>query len=1019
MDKLGLSAAVSLCLLIACGSAPPEQEGESARSIAHPLGSSPFFGGKGRKIKPAYTPHALSHKPVKVMLELEGDPITVVQSQRTERRLTAVQKELLRSRLRRVQGELETRVASLGGRVLRSYQNSYNGLAVHIPRDRVSGLSKLPGVVGVHEIRLMSRATTKAIPFVAAPAAWNGLAGVHGERVKVAILDTGIDYTHANFGGPGTVAAYEAAHSNEAGPAAPLLFGPKAPRIKGGIDLAGDAYDPESDDPEIATPHADPNPLDCEGHGSHVAGIAAGSGVLPSGATYRGPYDASTYSQAFRIGPGVAPKADLYAVRIFGCEGQTDLTVDAIEWAVDHDMDVINLSLGTPFGAADDPAAIAASNAVRSGVVVVAAAGNSGNVPYLASTPASGDGVLSVAATDASPTVPGATLDLGAHAISVLNANAATFADGASYPVVVLGSPDNVSFGCDAADYARPDVPGALVVTLRGACDRWLRAGLGQAAGAAAVAMLNTDPGFPPFEGEIEGVTIPFFGVAQADGPALLAASNASATNSVLDNPGFRAVASFSAGGPRFADSELKPNLITPGVNVVSTAVGTGSGAVAGSGTSMASPVVAGVAALVRQAHPSWSARDVATVISNTAAPSGITGYSTRLAGAGVPQAVAAVRSGAVASSERSPAVSFGFVELRDRARLHGSVTVSNEERSAMQFDVSIPAAFVQGVPHVATPSKTKLRVLPGDSATFTLDLSLPLPNVDPLGFNDFAGVVELSPADASSNHGVTLRVPYYGVVRPEANLDAELEPAPRPKKPEGELQLSNSHSKIAGTADVYAWGIEGENDLKSCNDIRALGVQSLTFSEEEGPWLVFAFDGFRRCSSSAVNEYAVALENELGQQFLVVGIDQGLLEASDPNGVLVTAVYNVKTEEVYEFAALAPTDSATVQLAAPASLLGLTPAAPRFNYSTQTINLAGGGEDTPTGEARFNAFASSLVGLGQQVAVDGDARTKLPIAVDATELALTPVKGVFVLSAENAPGPKQAELLPLRYFNR
>ncbi|HET7539366.1 MAG TPA: S8 family serine peptidase [Polyangiaceae bacterium] len=1023
MDKLGLFAVVSSCLLVACGSTPADREDEATQAIAHslgssPLGSGPFGGAQARKIKPAYTPTALSHKPVKVMLELEGDPITVLQSQQVERRLTSAEKELFRSRLRSMQRPLEAQVANLGGRVLRSFQNAYNGLSVQIPRDRLPGLSKLPGVVGVHEIRLMRRATTKAIPFVAAPAAWNGLAGVHGERVKVAILDTGIDYTHANFGGPGTVAAYEAAHANEASPAAPWLFGPKAPRIKGGTDLAGDAYDPESEDPEIATPHPDPNPLDCEGHGSHVAGIAAGSGVLPNGATYRGPYDAATHSREFRIGPGVAPKADLYAVRIFGCEGQTGLTVDAIEWAVDHDMDVINLSLGTPFGSPDAPDAIAARNAVRSGVVVVAAAGNSGNVPYLASSPASGEGVLSVAATDASPTLPGASLDLGEHSISALNANAATFADGTSYPVVVLGSPENVSFGCDAADYAGPDVRGALVVTLRGACDRWQRAILGQAAGAAAVAMLNADPGYPPFEGEIPGVTIPFFGIAQADGPALLAASTASAKASVLENPGFRGVASFSSGGPRFADSALKPNVIAPGVSVVSTAVGTGSGALTGSGTSMASPVVAGVAALTRQAHPSWSARDIANVISNTAAPSAINGYSTRLAGAGVPQAAAAVKAGAIASAERSPALNFGFVELRDRARLRGSITVANQERGAMQFNVSIPAPFVQGVPHVAIASKTRLRVPAGESATFNLELTVPLPNVDPLGFNDFAGVVELTPADANSNHGVTLRVPYYGVARPEANVDAELEPAPRPNKPQGQLELSNFRSKLPGTAGVYAWGIEGESDLKSCNDVRAVGVQSLTVGEE-GPWLVFAFDGFRRCSNSAVNEYAILLENELGQQFALIGVDQGLLEVNDPNGVLVTAVFDVQTEDVYELPALAASDSATVQLAAPASLLGLTSAAPRFTYQAQTVNLAGQGEDDPAGEARFNAYASALLGLGQLVAVDGDARTKLPIGVDATEFALTPSKGVFVLSAENAPGPKQAELLPLRYFTR
>ena len=116
--------------------------------------------------------------------------------------------------------------------------------------------------------------------------------------------------------------------------------------------------------------------------------------------------------------------------------------------------------------------------------------------------------MISVAATDASATLPAATLDLGAQTISALNSNAATFADGPSYPVVVLGSPENVSPGCDAADYARPDVRGALVVTLRGVCDRWVRAELGQAAGAAAVALLNADPGYPPFEGEIARVCV-------------------------------------------------------------------------------------------------------------------------------------------------------------------------------------------------------------------------------------------------------------------------------------------------------------------------------------------------------------------------------------------------------------------------------------------------------------------------------------------------------------------------------
>src|SRR5205085_11529781 len=120
----------------------------------------------------------------------------------------------------------------------------------------------------------------------------------------------GIDYTHATFGGPGTAAAYTAAHDAETAPANPALFGLAAPRVKGGIDLVGDSYnaDPQSEAYQ-PVPHPDSNPLDCNGHGSHVAGTAAGSGVLATGQTYTGAYNANTISgNSWTIGPGVAPK---------------------------------------------------------------------------------------------------------------------------------------------------------------------------------------------------------------------------------------------------------------------------------------------------------------------------------------------------------------------------------------------------------------------------------------------------------------------------------------------------------------------------------------------------------------------------------------------------------------------------------------------------------------------------------------------------------------------------------------
>src|SRR5204862_6170838 len=110
----------------------------------------------------------------------------------------------------------------------------------------------------------------------------------------------------------------------------------------------------------------------------------------------------------FSVGPGVAPKAELYAVRVFGCAGSTDVTVDAIEWAVDNDMDVINMSLGSTFGSKDDPSAVASTNAAKAGVIVVASAGNAGPSPYVIGSPSTADGAISVAANAPWENLPGA-----------------------------------------------------------------------------------------------------------------------------------------------------------------------------------------------------------------------------------------------------------------------------------------------------------------------------------------------------------------------------------------------------------------------------------------------------------------------------------------------------------------------------------------------------------------------------------------------------------------------------------
>src|SRR5262249_32354951 len=139
--------------------------------------------------------------------------------------------------------------------------------------------------------------------------------------------------------------------------------------------------------------------------------------------------------------------------------------------------------------------------------------------------------------------------------------------------------------------------------------------------------------------------------------------------NTSIVNPTFSSLASFTSGGPRTGDSWLKPDVTAPGVSVLSTLVGSGNKGTIMSGTSMASPHVAGVAALVKQAHPTWKqVQEWKAAIVNTGNPSAIGGllpYKTSLAGTGLVQPVPAVNTNVIALGDTATAtLNFGFSEL-------------------------------------------------------------------------------------------------------------------------------------------------------------------------------------------------------------------------------------------------------------------------------------------------------------------------------------------------------------------
>src|SRR5450759_5302276 len=304
------------------------------------------------KIDPKLGPAMLANKPVTVMVQLKGAAATNGKASKAQQVATA-------KTLKASQDKLKIAITRAGGKILGQYQYAYNGIKVRIAGRGVAALAALPGVIGIRGVSIYSIDNVNSVPFIGAPAAWTDL-GVTGSGETIAVIDTGIDYTHANFGGAGTVAAFEANDPTvvEAG-----TF-PTA-KVVAGWDFAGDAYDATGVNGSV-TPAPDPDPLDCYGHGSHVAGTTAGDGVLADGTTYSGAYNASIYgSNTFAIGPGVAPKANLVALKVFGCAGSTDLVVDALNWVAEYNathsvntVDVVNMSLGSDFGRNDNPDAV-------------------------------------------------------------------------------------------------------------------------------------------------------------------------------------------------------------------------------------------------------------------------------------------------------------------------------------------------------------------------------------------------------------------------------------------------------------------------------------------------------------------------------------------------------------------------------------------------------------------------------------------------------------------------------------
>jgi minor extracellular serine protease Vpr len=1020
----------------------------------------------------AFKPASLAgDRTISVILKLRGDSVGERQADaRTQGRpLTKAERAALREQLKNQQGPIADRIAALGGTVFLRYQDAYNGLAVRIPMKSLAALAGLPGVESIQPDHIVTKDNTAGVQYIGGNAAWADL-GRTGNGVKVGIIDTGIDYFHANFGGSGDPADFK---NNNGTIVEPGSF-PTA-KVAGGTDFVGDDFNSSSDDAAETTPHPDPDPADCNGHGSHVAGTAAGFGVLANGNTYTGPYDGTTYtSNTFRIGPGVAPKATLFAYRVFGCEGSTSdaIIVAALNRALQDDVDVVNMSLGSPFGRNDAADAEATNTVSEAGLMVVMSAGNSGPSGYITGSPGAADRGLSVAAIDASsPTFPGANIALSTGKTILAQLSNGPFQNdpGASIPsgslgVVVLKEADGtVSLGCDASDYTGFNVTGKLVVTLRGVCARVHKAIVGQKQGAAAVAMINTSSAFPPFEGDITSdpdtgeqihVTIPFFGIrgllgpsATADPDDLVAADGgtSSYTAATVPNTGYQAVASFTSGGPRNVDSAVKPEVAAPGVSVKSTAVGTGNEGTRLSGTSMASPMTTGSAALVIEAHSTWTPEAIKAALINTsdASTAKIVGYNLRLAGTGVVQPRKAVDTVSYVTTQGGrDTLDFGD------AAISGSsfskvlpLTIHNTSGSPIAYDLSVATNAGQ-LGAVTTVSPSSVTVPAGSTASATATVTLnaaaiaALPDASTQNFGALStakGAIVAAPT--SSGAGIySLRVPYIFVPRGVSNVTAG---AKTPYTRAGNIfsatvPLSNSgvHRSVA---DTYAWGIHDANDTtggEDSFDVRDVGVQvqpksflcgtdtSGVCSKADDRSLIFAINTYGRASNPAVNEFDVLidLQSDGRADFFVVGVDFGEVTAGDFDGRFTSFIFDRDGNLLDLWVPAAPMNGSTVELPTLASEIGLDPAvnSTRFTYAVGAFSIVPGeGLFDTTGSASFRSHQPP-VSTGQQFLMNPGGSATLPVTVDRGKFAGDPQLGWLVVSLDDANGGAQADEVPV-----
>jgi subtilisin family serine protease len=488
----------------------------------------------------------------------------------------------------------------------------FNGMAVVLSGRGIPVVQRLAGVRSVTISRRFHPLMNVSNPLIGAAALRSDLTGASrgGGGVMVGIIDTGIDIRNNFF--------------KDAGYTNPVGY-PKT-------DTTGNlAYVNKKVIVARSYPDAGfaDSARDTIGHGSHVAGTVAGNSST----------SAKVNGVMFSL-TGLAPRAYLGNYNVFpdGAESSSDAQiVDAIDDAVADGMDVLNMSLGgtilTPTNL--DPIVIATNTAVDAGVIVAVAAGNSGPGAGTVSSPGNAEKAITAGAST-NPHFVGQPVDVTAPSgvpSKLQNVGAATgdfsvFTSTTAALYVWWGAIAGNDLACDAV--AGTPLTGKLALISRGSCTFTTKVRNAQNAGAIGVLIFNNVAGDPvgmAHDATDPKPTIPAVMVSNESGIGMrdwyqghpgTAAARIDPDFAEFVTKNADIIAGFSSRGPTTFDNHIKPDVTAPGVNVLSSINGPGLFAFF-QGTSMASPHVAGAAALLRAKFPTWSPQQIKSALMSTA----------------------------------------------------------------------------------------------------------------------------------------------------------------------------------------------------------------------------------------------------------------------------------------------------------------------------------------------------------------------------------------------------------------